>query len=316
MPLFRPSERQTNVFLTQLRPHGVSGAQAGRAPEAVASALHNIFGFRSDAGWGSTESTRGRIWVQWVAFSPVMTGTRSMPEAQIADGLRRAVRSAEAQLGGGARLLLPGEAVPSRAAPTPPPATPPPPASAGTPEAPTAETSTGRPARRRRSRTPPASEAEAEFIAQGGEDAGSALPDWVVPVAVIGGVTVVSAIGILIWANRAPSRVSANRRPRRRRIKSNTHRSILLDRTEGDTWVVRSSNPDVQRVLTSMAGRGLPASTGSSAEPAMQWKLNRARRDMIWSALRSHLKSERASRDGLVHWADQRVYDFFSPEHA
>lgn len=311
--IYRQSTTRRNVFVTQLRPYRVSSEQAPRVPNAVASALRGIFDRHASAGWGSTEATRGRIWVQWTGCSAALT---SCPAREVEDGLRRAVRSAEAQLGGGARLLLPGQAAPAGASPAAPPATPPPPASVGTPEAATAATSTGRPASRPRSPTRPSSQAEAEFIAEGGESAGSALPDWAMPVAVIGGVTVVSAIGILIWANRAPSRVSANRRSRRRRVKSNTHRSILLDHTEGDTWVVRSSNPDVQRVLTSMAGRGLPAGTGSSAEPAMQWKLNRARRDMIWSALRSHLKSERASRDGLVHWADQRVYDFFSPEHA
>lgn len=320
MPIFRPSATRTNVFVTQLRPYGV--LESERAPERVAAALNSVFGNHAAAGWGTSEATRGRVWVQWTAFSS-LAGASRLTDAQIEDGLRRAVRSAEAQIGGGKRLLFPGEAAPSGATPTPPPAAPPAPASAGTPTPATPETSTRRPARRRRSATPPASAAEAEFIAEGGESASSALPDWVVPVAVIGGVTVVGAIGILIWANRSPAKVSANRRRRRRRrrLKSNTHRSIKLDRIEGDTWVVRSSDAAVQRLLTSMvgAGRSLSAPGGETTE---QWMLDRPHRDMIWNALRSRLKDERAafahlgaSHGGLVPWAEQRVYNFFSPEH-
>ena len=313
MPIYRPSATRTNVFVTQLRPYSIASEQAGRVPGAVSSALNSIFGLHATAGWGSTEATRGRVWVQWTAFS-TRAGAARPSAAQIEDGLRRAVRSAEAQIGGGARLLFPGEAAPSGARPSPAPAATPTPASTGTPTPATPDTSTRRPARRRRSATPPASEAEAEFIAEVGESAGSALPDWVVPVAVIGGVTVVSAIGILIWANRSPAKVTSNRRRGRRRLKSNTHRSIKLDRIEGDTWVVRSSDAAVQRLLTSMvgAGRSLSAPGGETTE---QWMLDRSKRDMIWNALRSHLKSERSSHGGLVHWADQRVYDFFSAEH-
>lgn len=315
MPIYRPSATRTNVFVTQLRPYSVSSEQAGRVPSAVSSALNSIFAAHASAGWGSTEATRGRVWVQWTAFSP-LAGAARPSAAQIEDGLRRAVRSAEAQIGGGARLLFPGEAAPSGSRPAPAPASPPPPASTGTPTPATPETSTRRPARRRRSATPPASEAEAEFIAEGGESAGSALPDWVVPVAVIGGVTVVSAIGILIWANRAPAKVTSNRRRlRSRRMKANTHRSIRLERIEDDSWVVRSGNPEVQKVLTSMVGSGRPMMSTTAGESTMQWKLDRSKRDLIWNALRSHLKGERSSRGGLVHWADQRVYDFFSSEH-
>ena len=139
------------------------------------------------------------------------------------------------------------------------------------------------------------------------------MPEWVVPVAVIGGVTLVGVVGILWWARRSARPVTENRRKRaskRRRLAANTHRSIRLESESGDTWVVCSNNTDVQRVLTSMLGAG-----AKSADGSMRWRMNRASRNLVWEGLRSHLKSERASRGGLVHWADQRVYDFLSAEH-
>lgn len=217
MATFRASTTRRNVFVSELRPFNVTAAQAGRVPSAMSTALNSVFGYHADAGWGSTEATRGKIWLAWTAFP---ASAARPPDAQIASDLLRAVRSAETVIGGGARLLLPGEAVPSGASPAPALPSPPPPATTGTPEPPSPATSTGRPPARRRSPTPPASQAEANFIAEGGESVGSRLPEWLVPVAVVGGVTLVAGIGIVYWANRSPARVSANRRrrlPRRAR---------------------------------------------------------------------------------------------------
>ena len=161
MPAFRQHATNRTNFVTQLTPFNLVGAAAGRAPAAVSSALNQITGLYANAGWGSTEATRGKVWVQWTAFSS--RGERPS-DAEIGNNLRRALRAAEATLGDGVRLLLPGESAPGRAAPSPPPPAAPPPSPAGTPEPASAATSTGRRPVRRRSATPPASQAEAEFI--------------------------------------------------------------------------------------------------------------------------------------------------------
>lgn len=316
MPAFRQHATRRNDFVTQLTPFSVLGAAAGRAPGAISSALNQVTGLYATAGWGSTEATRGKIWVQWTAFSS--RGDRPS-DAEIGNNLRRALRAAEATLGDGVRLLLPGESPPGRAAPSPPPPAPPPPTPAGTPEPASAATSTGRRPARRRSATPPASQAEAEFIEGGGEAAGSATPEWLVPVAVIGGVTVVGALGILYWLGRPAAKVARNRRlraaSRRRASRSpmlaNTHRSIHLDAKRAGTWVVSSKSPEVQRVLTSIVGH----TSHVGRDGAMVWKMDKSARSLVWNALRDRLRSERSSSGGMVHWADQRVYDFFSAEH-
>lgn len=317
MPVFRSHATRRNDFVTQLTPFNVI-AQAGRAPGVVSSALNQITGLYATAGWGTTEATRGKIWVQWTGFSS--RGERPT-DRQVEDVLRRAIRSAEATLGDGARLLLPGQSPPGRAAPSPPPPAAPPPAPSGAPEPQSAATSTGRRPSRRRSPTPPASEAEAEFIAGGGESAGSPLPDWVMPVAVIGGVTVVGAIGIFYWLGRPVGRVARNRRLHRsrargvsRRLASNTHRSIVLEGKEGGRWIVSSKSPEVQRVLTSIVGRPSASRPSGGDGEVMTWRLDHKSRSLVWNTLRDVLRAERGQGGGLVRWADQRVYDFFSAE--
>lgn len=317
MPAFRQHATNRTNFVTQLTPFNLVGPPAERAPGAVSSALNQITGLYANAGWGSTEATRGKVWVQWTAFSS--RGERPS-DAEIGNNLRRALRAAEATLGDGVRLLLPGESAPGRAAPSPPPPAAPPPSPAGTPEPASAATSTGRRPVRRRSATPPASQAEAEFIEGGGEAAGSTTPEWLVPVAVIGGVTVVGALGILYWLGRPAAKVARNRRLHRRAshrralrrpMLANTHRSIHLDAKRGGSWVVSSKSPEVQRVLTSIVCH----TSHVGRDGAMVWKMDKSARSLVWNALRDRLRSERSSSGGMVHWADQRVYDFFSAEH-
>lgn len=111
------------TFVTELRPYNLSSGVAPDAPAAIVAALDYWFrpeeggwgiGFTPHAaGWGNS----GRIWVRFSDPSD-QTGVRR-------DGaLRSAVRRAEAALGSGVRLLLPGEAVPSAARPTPAPDSP------------------------------------------------------------------------------------------------------------------------------------------------------------------------------------------------
>ena len=321
--IYSPSESYRDVFLTQLRPYGVTSEQAGRVPSSVAAALNNVFGHRASSGWGTTSATRGKIWVRFSTATATTPENARLTSSQIAERLRRSIRSVETQLGGSVRLLLPGERVPSGARSAPAPASPPPPASSGAP----AESAPAPASRRRRSRPASAASAasaeESEFLAEGGEAAGDKLPDWVLPVAIVGGVTLVGAIGLIIWGATSTPKVSANRRRKRssrrlRRLAANTHRSIRLEWTVGDSWVVTSSNSDVHQVLGSLVGPGqhvIYERQSGHYEDAMQWKLDRRSRDMVWNALRDRLKSERGSRGGLVHWADQRVYDFFSAEH-
>jgi len=315
--IYSPSESFRDVFLTQLRPYGVTSEQAGRVPSSVATALNNVFGYRATAGWGTTAATRGKIWVRFSTATPTTPQSARPTSSQIAERLRRSIRSVETQLGGSVRLLLPGERVPSGARSAPAPASPPPPASSGA----VTESAPAPASRRRRSRSASAAAAasaeEGEFLAEGGEAAGDKLPDWVLPVAIVGGVTLVGAIGLIIWGATSSPKVSANKRRKRssrqrvsRRLAANTHRSIRLEGKDRGAWVVVSSDPDVQKVLTTIVGAG-----AKSADGSMRWRMNRASRNLVWEGLRSHLKSERASRGGLVHWADQRVYDFFSAEH-
>jgi len=98
-----PTYRQINpgTYTTELRPFGISSAEAPNVPRRLITALKFRFGEvgKFNAGWGSG-AQRGKI---WVIFSTLDTVT---PEGR-ARGLAEAV--AEAAGASGGTLVLPGQ---------------------------------------------------------------------------------------------------------------------------------------------------------------------------------------------------------------
>lgn len=108
------------TFVTELRPYNLSSGVAPNAPAAIVAALD--YWFRpEDGGWGIGFTPHAAGWGSggkiWVRFSDPADQTGGRRDSV----LRSAVRRAEAALGAGVRLLLPGEAAPSAARPTPAP---------------------------------------------------------------------------------------------------------------------------------------------------------------------------------------------------